>query len=49
MSEYGADALLSWHSAEPKNHDYTEEYQALYHEGVMPEYLCQPSLAVGDL
>ena len=34
VSEYGADALITWHSAKPKNHDYTEEYQAMYHAQV---------------
>ena len=34
VSEYGADALITWHSARPRNHDYTEEYQALYHAEV---------------
>lgn len=32
ISEYGAEAVMSWHSAEPKVKDYTEEYQALVHE-----------------
>ena len=44
VSEYGADALLSWHSAEPKNHDYTEEYQALYHEGMLKTFASRPWL-----
>ena len=30
ISEYGAECILSWHSAKPENHDYTEEYQAYY-------------------
>ncbi len=32
VSEYGCDAIVTFHSAHPENHDYTEEYQALYHE-----------------
>lgn len=32
ISEYGAEGILSWHTDEPKNQDYTEEYHALYHE-----------------
>ncbi len=32
-SEYGAEAL-NWHSANPVSGDYTEEYQAVYHEEV---------------
>ncbi len=35
LSEYGADALVLWHSANPCNHDYTEEYQALLHERML--------------
>ena len=30
-SEYGCDAL-NWHTSDPKQGDYTEEYQAFYHE-----------------
>lgn len=33
ISEYGADSVLKWHSSKPAKKDYTEEYQALYHEG----------------
>lgn len=32
LSEYGAEGIINWHSQEPKMGDYTEEYQALYHE-----------------
>lgn len=35
ISEYGADAPLEWHSEKPENHDYTEEYQALYHREML--------------
>ena len=31
ISEYGCEAL-NWHSSEPVQGDYTEEYQAYYHE-----------------
>ena len=31
MSEYGCEAL-NWHSSKPEQGDYTEEYQAYYHE-----------------
>lgn len=31
VSEYGCEAL-DWHSSDPKAGDYTEEYQAYYHE-----------------
>ena len=36
ISEYGADANPALHSANPKVKDYSEEYQALYHENVYP-------------
>lgn len=36
ISEYGADANLALHSREPKVKDYSEEYQALYHEFTYP-------------
>ncbi len=32
LSEYGCEGIVNWHSDEPKRKDYTEEYQALYHE-----------------
>lgn len=35
ISEYGCEGILQYHSAEPKKSDYTEEYQALYHEKVL--------------
>lgn len=35
ISEYGAEAVLTWHSDNPKCKDYTEEYQALYHEKML--------------
>ena len=31
-SEYGCEAPLNWHSAEPVPGDYSEEYQRYYHE-----------------
>ena len=31
ISEYGAEAL-NWHNSDPQQGDYTEEYQAYYHE-----------------
>ena len=36
MSEYGVDANIRLHAEEPKVRDYSEEYQALYHETVYP-------------
>lgn len=32
LSEYGADANPTYHSAKPERGDYTEEYQCIYHE-----------------
>lgn len=32
LSEYGAEGIISYHSDEPKVRDYSEDYQALYHE-----------------
>lgn len=32
ISEYGAEGIITYHSDDPKCRDYTEEYQALYHE-----------------
>ena len=32
ISEYGAEAVLRWHSPAPKVKDYTEEYPAIVHE-----------------
>ena len=35
FSEYGADANPAFHSSQPEKGDYTEEYQALYHEHML--------------
>ena len=35
FSEYGADANPAFHSTHPEKGDYTEEYQALYHEHML--------------
>ena len=44
LSEYGCEAILDWHSAQPKNHDYTEEYQALYHQAMLKTFAQRPYL-----
>lgn len=44
ISEYGADSVLSWHSAEPKCKDYTEEYQAFIHEKAYTDFEARPYL-----
>ncbi len=36
MSEYGCEAL-NWHTSNPKQGDYTEEYQAYYHEELIKQ------------
>lgn len=36
ISEYGCEAL-NWHSSQPVQGDYTEEYQAKYHEEVIKQ------------
>lgn len=35
VSEYGCEAILKYHTDDPKRSDYTEEYQTLYHEKVL--------------
>ena len=35
FSEYGADANPAFHSSHPEKGDYTEEYQAIYHEHML--------------
>lgn len=44
ISEYGADCVLSWHSAQPKCKDYTEEYQAIVHEKAYAAFEDRPYL-----
>ena len=36
-SEYGCEAL-NWHTSNPKQGDYTEEYQAYYHEELIKQF-----------
>ena len=35
FSEYGADANVAFHSSNPEQGDYTEEYQCIYHEHIL--------------
>ena len=44
ISEYGVENILSWHSAEPFNHDYTEEYANQYHHGLLKAFATRPYL-----
>ncbi len=41
MSEYGCEAL-NWHTSDPKQGDYTEEYQAYYHEELIKQLYSRP-------
>ncbi|MDD6307064.1 MAG: glycoside hydrolase family 2 TIM barrel-domain containing protein [Clostridiales bacterium] len=43
VSEYGCEAL-NWHSSDPKQGDYTEEYQAYYHEELIKQLFTRPYL-----
>lgn len=38
MSEYGCEAPLNWHSSTPSAGDYSEEYQAYYHEECIKQF-----------
>lgn len=40
-SEYGCEAL-NWHSDTPQQGDYTEEYQAHYHEELIKQFFSRP-------
>ena len=44
FSEYGADANPAFHSSTPEKGDYTEEYQALYHEHMLRMIGARPYL-----
>ncbi len=41
LSEYGCEAL-NWHTSEPTQGDYTEEYQAYYHEELIKQIAERP-------
>ncbi len=41
MSEYGCEAL-NWHTSNPIQGDYTEEYQAYYHEELIKQLFSRP-------
>jgi len=44
ISEYGADNLVTWHSATPISHDYTEEYACVYHHALLKTFAQRPYL-----
>ena len=41
VSEYGCEAL-NWHTSDPRQGDYTEEYQAHYHEELIRQLYTRP-------
>ncbi len=41
LSEYGCEAL-NWHTSEPSQGDYTEEYQSYYHEELIKQIAERP-------
>ncbi len=43
ISEYGCEAL-NWHTSDPQQGDYTEEYQAYYHEELIKQIMDRPYL-----
>lgn len=43
VSEYGCEAL-DWHTSHPEQGDYTEEYQAYYHEELIKQLFKRPYL-----
>ena len=41
LSEYGCEAL-NWHTSQPSQGDYTEEYQSYYHEELIKQIAVRP-------
>ena len=44
VSEYGVENIVKWHSANPMNHDYTEEYANYYHHEMLKTFAERPWL-----
>ncbi|UJF15277.1 glycoside hydrolase family 2 protein [Jeotgalibaca sp. MA1X17-3] len=42
LSEYGAEGILAYHNHDPKIRDYSEEYQAYYHEQMLEMFETRP-------
>ncbi len=42
VSEYGCDAVIRYHSDDPKKMDYSEEYQVLVHENACETFAARP-------
>lgn len=44
LSEYGCEGILAYHNDTPKVQDYSEEYQAFYHEKMLETFAERPYL-----
>lgn len=44
ISEYGAEGIIRYHTDTPQMQDYTEEYQAYYHEKMLETFAARPFL-----
>lgn len=44
ISEYGCEGILKYHNDNPKMQDYSEEYQAYYHEKMLETFADRPYL-----
>ena len=44
LSEYGCEGIIAYHNDEPKVQDYSEEYQAYYHEKMLETIEARPFL-----
>ena len=44
ISEYGCESILKWHSSNPEQGDYTEEYQCFYHHQMLETFATRPYL-----
>lgn len=44
LSEYGCEGIPTWHNSDPKQGDYSEEYQAIYHENLLRIFEERPYL-----
>lgn len=42
LSEYGCEAACNWHTSTPGKGDYTEDYQAHYHEELIKQLFVRP-------
>ena len=44
VSEYGCEAILKWHTSNPEQGDYSEEYQCYYHHQMLETFATRPYL-----